>query len=66
MVGICRSIAKYAVTVRNREDLGKILKKAFVIAQSGKPGVVVVDIPKNIQQSCCLEVVFIALERIKK
>lgn len=50
MVGICRSIAKYAVTVRNREDLGKILKKAFVIAQSGKPGVVVVDIPKNIQQ----------------
>ena len=50
MVGICRSIAKYAVTVRKREDLGRILKKAFVIAQSGKPGVVVVDIPKNIQQ----------------
>lgn len=50
MVGICRSIAKYAVTVRKRENLGRILKKAFVIAQSGKPGVVVVDIPKNIQQ----------------
>ncbi|MGL9727972.1 biosynthetic-type acetolactate synthase large subunit [Enterococcus sp. DIV0756] len=50
MVGICRSIAKYAVTVKKREDLGEILKKAFVIAQTGKPGVVVVDIPKNIQQ----------------
>ncbi|MDU5333622.1 biosynthetic-type acetolactate synthase large subunit [Enterococcus sp.] len=50
MVGICRSIAKYAVTIKKREELGTILKKAFVIAQSGKPGVVVVDIPKNIQQ----------------
>lgn len=50
MVGISRSIAKYAVTVKKRADLGMILKKAFVIAQSGKPGVVVVDIPKNIQQ----------------
>lgn len=50
MVGISRSIAKYAVTVKKREELGTILKKAFVIAQSGKPGVVVVDIPKNVQQ----------------
>ncbi|MDT2523899.1 thiamine pyrophosphate-binding protein [Enterococcus raffinosus] len=51
MVGISRPIAKYAVTVTKREELGTILKKAFVIAQSGKPGVVVVDIPKNIQQA---------------
>lgn len=50
MVGISRSIAKYAVTVKKRVELGTILKKAFVIAQSGKPGVVVVDIPKNVQQ----------------
>lgn len=50
MVGISRSIAKYAVTVKKREEIGTILKKAFVIAQSGKPGVVVVDIPKNVQQ----------------
>ncbi|MGG5369315.1 biosynthetic-type acetolactate synthase large subunit [Enterococcus sp. AZ196] len=50
MVGISRSIAKYAVTVKKREELGTIMKKAFMIAQTGKPGVVVVDIPKNIQQ----------------
>ncbi|MGG5317480.1 biosynthetic-type acetolactate synthase large subunit [Enterococcus sp. AZ072] len=51
MVGLCRPIAKYAVTVKRREDLGAILKKAFVIAQTRKQGVVVVDIPKDIQQA---------------
>ncbi len=48
-IGIMRSVCKYAVTVRNREELGKIIKKAFFIARTGKPGVVVVDIPKDIQ-----------------
>lgn len=51
MVGLCRPIAKYAVTVKHREELGAILKKAFIIAQTGKPGVVVVDIPKDVQQA---------------
>lgn len=50
IVGITRSISKYAVTVRRREDLAVAIKKAFYIARSGKPGVVVVDIPKDIQQ----------------
>lgn len=51
IVGITRSICKYAVTVRNRQDLGTIIKKAFYIARSGKPGVVVVDLPKDIQRA---------------
>lgn len=51
IVGITRSICKYAVTVRRREDLATIIKKAFYIARSGKPGVVVVDLPKDIQQA---------------
>lgn len=50
IVGITRTITKYAVTVRKREDLADIIKKAFYIAKTGKPGVVVVDIPKDIQQ----------------
>lgn len=50
IVGITRSISKYAVTVRKREDLATTIKKAFFIASSGKPGVVVVDLPKDIQQ----------------
>lgn len=50
IVGITRSICKYAVTVRRREDLATIIKKAFIIANTGKPGVVVVDLPKDIQR----------------
>ena len=49
IVGITRSICKYAVTVRKREDLARIIKNAFYIARTGKPGPVVVDIPKDIQ-----------------
>lgn len=51
IVGITRSICKYAVTVRDRKDLPTIIKKAFIIARTGKPGPVVVDIPKDIQQA---------------
>lgn len=51
IVGITRSICKYAVTVRNRDDLAETIKKAFYIAKTGKPGVVVVDLPKDIQRA---------------
>ena len=49
IVGMTRSITKYGVTVRRREDLGKLIKMAFYIAQTGKPGPVLIDIPKDIQ-----------------
>ena len=49
IVGMTRSIVKYGVTVRDRKDLGKIIKMAFQIASSGKPGPVLIDIPKDIQ-----------------
>lgn len=47
IVGITRSICKYGVTVTNREDLGRIIKEAFYIARSGRPGPVVIDLPKD-------------------
>ena len=50
-VGITRSICKYAVMVRKREDLAETIKKAFYIAKTGKPGGVVVDLPKDIQRA---------------
>ncbi len=50
IVGITRSICKYGITVRNREDLGRIIKEAFFIASTGKPGPVVIDLPKDIMQ----------------
>lgn len=49
IVGMTRSVTKYGVTVSNREDLGKIIKMAFHIASTGKPGPVLIDIPKDIQ-----------------
>ncbi len=51
IVGMTRSITKYGVTVRDRKSLGRILKMAFVIASTGKPGPVLIDIPKDIQQA---------------
>ncbi len=49
MVGLCRNITKYATMVTNRDDLGRLIKEAFYIASTGKPGPVVLDLPKNIQ-----------------
>lgn len=50
IVGMVRGITKYAVTVRDRASLATTIKKAFVIARSGRPGAVLVDIPKDIQR----------------
>lgn len=49
IVGITRSITKYGVTVKDRKDLGTIIKMAFHIARTGKPGPVLIDLPKDIQ-----------------
>ena len=48
IVGITRSITKYGVTVRNREDLGRIIKEAFYIARTGRPGPVLIDLQKDV------------------
>ncbi len=46
--GITRSCTKYNYLVKTIEDLPRILHEAFHIAQTGRPGPVVIDIPKNI------------------
>jgi acetolactate synthase-1/2/3 large subunit len=48
IVGISRSITKHNYLVTNRADLGRILREAFYIARSGRPGPVLVDMPKDI------------------
>ncbi len=47
-VGISRSCTKHNYLVRDIKDLPRILKEAFYIARSGRPGPVLVDIPKDI------------------
>tara|TARA_R110000823_G_scaffold295738_6_gene415715 strand:+ start:44327 stop:46048 length:1722 start_codon:yes stop_codon:yes gene_type:complete len=47
MVGISRPIVKHSFMVRRTEDLPVIIRKAFHIASTGRPGPVVIDIPKD-------------------
>jgi acetolactate synthase-1/2/3 large subunit len=48
-VGITRPCTKHNYLVRNVEDLARVLHEAFYVAQHGRPGPVVVDIPKDVQ-----------------
>jgi acetolactate synthase-1/2/3 large subunit len=48
IVGITRPCTKHNFLVKRTEDLAKTVKEAFHIARSGRPGPVLVDIPKNV------------------
>ncbi|MGB0360657.1 MAG: acetolactate synthase 3 large subunit, partial [Endozoicomonas sp.] len=48
MVGISRPIVKHSFLVKHAEEIPDVIKKAFYLAQTGRPGPVVVDIPKDI------------------
>lgn len=47
MIGVSRPVVKHSFQVRHAQDIPKIIKKAFYIAQTGRPGPVVVDVPKD-------------------
>jgi acetolactate synthase-1/2/3 large subunit len=47
-VGITRPITKHNYLVKRTEDLARIIKEAFYLASSGRPGPVLVDIPKDV------------------
>jgi acetolactate synthase I/II/III large subunit len=53
MVGITRPCVKHNFLVRDVRDLATTIKKAFFIAATGRPGPVVVDIPKDVTQHRC-------------
>lgn len=48
--GMTLPIVKHSYLVLNAEDLPRIIKEAFIIAKGGRPGPVVIDIPKDVQQ----------------
>ena len=54
IVGVSRPVTKHNYLVQHIEDLPQIIKEAFYIASTGRPGPVVIDIPKNIQQAECI------------
>ncbi len=47
MIGVSRPIVKHSFQVRRAEDIPAVIKKAFYIACTGRPGPVVVDVPKD-------------------
>jgi acetolactate synthase-1/2/3 large subunit len=49
MVGITRPVTKHNYLVRDINDLARIVKQAFYIARTGRPGPVLIDLPKDIQ-----------------
>jgi len=51
IVEITRSITKHNYLVMNVEDIPRIIKEAFFLASTGRPGPVLVDIPKDVQQA---------------
>ncbi|WP_454901534.1 acetolactate synthase 3 large subunit [Aggregatibacter sp.] len=48
MIGISRPVVKHSFLVKNSEDIPTIIKKAFYIASTGRPGPVVIDLPKDV------------------
>lgn len=48
MIGVSRPIVKHSFQVRHASEIPEIIKKAFYIASSGRPGPVVIDIPKDV------------------
>jgi acetolactate synthase-1/2/3 large subunit len=51
IVGITRPCTKHNYLVKDIDDLARVIKEAFYIARTGRPGPVLVDLPKNIQKS---------------
>lgn len=47
MIGVSRPVVKHSFSVKHASEIPEIIKKAFYIASTGRPGPVVVDIPKD-------------------
>jgi acetolactate synthase-1/2/3 large subunit len=49
MIGVSRPVVKHSFLCRKAEDLPMMIKKAYYIAATGRPGPVVIDVPKDVQ-----------------
>src|SRR5438876_2916187 len=49
IVEVCRAITKHHYLVTRTEDLPRVIKEAFYLASTGRPGPVIVDVPKDVQ-----------------
>jgi len=51
IIGISNPIVKYAFQPREASEIPEVVKKGFYIAETGRPGAVLIDIPKDVQQN---------------
>src|SRR5438128_616966 len=51
IVEVCRAVTKHHYLVTRTEDITRVFKEAFYIANSGRPGPVIVDVPKDVQNN---------------
>jgi acetolactate synthase-1/2/3 large subunit len=51
IIGVANPCTKYAFQPRSAHEIPETVKKAFYIAESGRPGPVLIDVPKDVQQS---------------
>jgi acetolactate synthase I/II/III large subunit len=51
IIEVCRAITKHHYLVTRTEDLPRVMKEAFFIANTGRPGPVIVDVPKDVQNT---------------
>jgi len=54
IVEVCRGITKHHYLVTDVNDLARVIKEAFLIAATGRPGPVLIDIPKSVQLESCV------------
>jgi acetolactate synthase-1/2/3 large subunit len=54
IVEVCRAITKHHYLVTDVNDVARVVREAFHIATTGRPGPVLIDLPKNIQQATCV------------
>jgi acetolactate synthase-1/2/3 large subunit len=51
IIEVCRGITKHHYLVTDVNDVARVVKEAFLIASTGRPGPVLIDVPKDVQQS---------------
>src|SRR6185436_1556530 len=49
IVEVCRAITKHHYLVTNIKDIPRVVKEAFYIASTGRPGPIIIDVPKDVQ-----------------
>ncbi len=54
IIGITRPVVKHSFLVLDVNDIARVIAEAFHIATTGRPGPVVIDLPKDVQQQSCV------------